>query len=71
MLNDRHSLALTGILTISIFVFGILDVLDNFVVLTVLTIIFFAIVINIFYAKLRHEEPKQEEKEAPKVPRKL
>jgi len=71
MLNDKHSLALTCLMVTSIFVFGLLDILDNFLILTVLTIAFFAIVINIFYSKLRPEEPKEEQKEVPKGVRKL
>ncbi|PWH83140.1 hypothetical protein DIS18_00880 [Algibacter marinivivus] len=61
MLNDKQSLALTGLMVAGIFVFGILDVLDNFVVLTILTIVFFTVLINMFYSKFKSEEIKQEE----------
>lgn len=61
MLNDKQSLALTGLMVAGIFVFGILDVLDNFVVLTILTIVFFTVLINMFYSRFKSEEIKQEE----------
>lgn len=51
MLNDKQTLALTGFMVAGIFIFGILKVLNNFVVLTILTIVFFTIIINLFYAK--------------------
>ncbi len=53
MLSDKQSLILTTLMITGIFVFGILDLLDNFIVLTVLTIIFFAIVINLFYLNIK------------------
>ncbi len=49
MLNDKQSLTLSGLMAGGIFVTGILEILDNFIVLTILTIIFLAIIINIFY----------------------
>lgn len=49
MLNDKQTLILTGIMVGGIFVFGILELLNNFVVLTVLSIIFILIVINLIY----------------------
>ena len=49
MLNDKQSLALSGLMAGGIFVAGILEILDNFIVLTILTIIFLAVIINIFY----------------------
>ncbi|WP_298345196.1 hypothetical protein [uncultured Algibacter sp.] len=61
MLNDKQSLALTGVMVGGIFVFGILDILDNFVVLTLLTIIFFAVVINIFYSKYKSKDSTPEQ----------
>ncbi|SFD26125.1 hypothetical protein [Algibacter pectinivorans] len=48
MINDKQALVLTGLMVGGIFVFGVLKALDNFVVLTVLTIIFFTIVLSIF-----------------------
>ncbi len=49
MLNDKQTLALSGLMAGGIFVTGILEILDNFIVLTILTIIFLAVIINIFY----------------------
>lgn len=63
MLSNKQSLILSGVMVGSIFVFGILDILDNFVVLTVLTLIFFAIIINLIYigSKTKEEPPKQDD----------
>lgn len=60
LLDNKSSLVLTGVMAVSIFVFGILDILDNFVILTILTIIFFTIVINIFYSKSNSKKDNQE-----------
>lgn len=62
MLNDKQSLVLTGIMVGGIFVFGILDILENFIVLTLLTIVFFTIVLNMFYLKSKTKEDTQEQK---------
>lgn len=62
MLNDKQSLVLTGIMVGGIFVFGILDILENFIVLTLLTIVFFTIVLNMFYIKSKTKEDTQEQK---------
>ncbi|MBB5267684.1 hypothetical protein [Algibacter amylolyticus] len=51
MINDKQALILTGLMIAGIFVFGVLKTLDNFVVLTVLTIIFFTIVLSILTKK--------------------
>lgn len=61
MLNDKQSLILTGIMVGGIFIFGILDILENFVVLTLLTIIFFTIVLNILYLKAKPKKGIQEQ----------
>ena len=49
MLNDKQTLTLSGLMAIGIFVTGVLEILDNFIVLTILTIIFLIIIANIFY----------------------
>ncbi len=49
MLSDKQSLILCGLMAGGIFVAGILEILNNFIVLTILTIIFLAVIINIFY----------------------
>ncbi len=51
MLTDKQSLVLCGLMACGVFVFGILDILNNFVSLTILSIIFFAIVANIIAVK--------------------
>ena len=61
MLNDKQSLILTGLMVAGIFIFGVLDILENFVVLTILTIVFFTVVINIFYSKLKLEDTAQKQ----------
>lgn len=61
MLNNKQSLILTGIMAGGIFIFGILDILENFIVLTVLTIIFLIIILNIFYLKSKTKEEIQEQ----------
>ncbi len=59
MLNDKQSLLLCGVLAIGIFVTGILGVFSNFIVLTILTIIFLAIVVNLFLTHAKSKEDKQ------------
>ncbi len=61
MLNDKQSLALTGFMAAGIFVFGILNILDNFIILTILTIVFFTVVINMIYSKFKEEDTTQEQ----------
>ncbi len=58
MLNDRQSLILCGVMAGGIFVSGILDVLDSYIVKTLLTIIFLMILANFFvvYSKSKNEE---------------
>ncbi|MFY0713076.1 hypothetical protein J1D01_05330 [Seonamhaeicola sp. NFXS20] len=63
MLTDKQSLLFCGLLVGGIFVCGMLDILDNFLVLTILTIIFLAIIINLITTKTFKvkEEKKGEE----------
>lgn len=57
MLNDKQSLILCGVMAVGIFATGILDILDNFIVKTILTIIFLAIVLNlIFSSKMKEKD---------------
>jgi len=58
ILNDKQSLILCGVMAGGIFVSGILEILTNFVVLTLLTIVFFTIVVNLILIK---ENSKEEE----------
>lgn len=56
MLSNKQSLVLTGFMVAGIFIFGVLDILDNFIVLTILTLVFFAIIINLFYTTFKTKE---------------
>tara|TARA_R110000868_G_scaffold91812_1_gene254385 strand:+ start:9133 stop:9303 length:171 start_codon:yes stop_codon:yes gene_type:complete len=47
MLTDKQSLILCGLLGIGIFVTGVLEVLDNFMAKTVVTITFLVIITNL------------------------
>ena len=58
-LNDKQSLMLCGVMTAGIFIGGILDILSNFVVLTILTLIFFSIIINLLLSKKNFDEEIQ------------
>ncbi|GAA4238981.1 hypothetical protein GCM10022291_31530 [Postechiella marina] len=59
MLTDKQSLLLCGILAGAIFVGGVLDILSNFIVQTVLTLIFITIILNIFYTNGKYKERKK------------
>lgn len=58
MLTDKQTLILSGIMAGGIFVAGILEILNNFIVLTVLTLVFLAVVFNIFYANKASNKKK-------------
>jgi hypothetical protein len=61
LLNDKQSIILTGLLAGGLFIFGILDILENFLVLTILTVIFIVIVFNLLYVHvlIRKEHDKK------------
>jgi hypothetical protein len=59
MLTDRQSLFLCGVLGIGIFVSGVLDILDNFITKTVLTILFVVILTNLIVTNSRKKEEKE------------
>lgn len=61
MLSDKQSLILTGFMIGGIFIFGILEILQNFIVLTVLTIIFFTIILNMLYLKSKTKKKIQQQ----------
>ncbi|WP_406683145.1 hypothetical protein N1F78_10670 [Seonamhaeicola sp. MEBiC1930] len=61
MLSDKQSLILCGLMVGGIFTTGLLDILDNFLILTLLTIIFLAIILNLISTKTFI--PKEEELE--------
>ena len=54
MLNDKQSLFLCGILAVGLFITGIFNILDNFIVLTILVLIFLSIIANIIYTKSKY-----------------
>ncbi|WP_242205108.1 hypothetical protein [Aestuariivivens insulae] len=56
ILNDKQSLLLCGVLAAGLFVTGIFNILDNFIVLTILVLIFLIIIANIIYTKSKHFE---------------
>ncbi|GAL63960.1 hypothetical protein JCM19300_3163 [Algibacter lectus] len=51
MFNDKTSLILCGVLVAVIFCTGVLQVLDNYIVLTVISVLFLTILYNIIYTK--------------------
>ncbi|MFI0428020.1 hypothetical protein [Mariniflexile sp. HMF6888] len=59
MLNDRQSLILCGVMVGGIFVSGILDVLDSYLIKTLLTIIFLMILTNFFMVYSKSKKEKQ------------
>ena len=63
MLTDKQSLILCGLLAMGIFAAGVLDIFDNFIVLTILTIIFLAIVVNLFFGKRSEEKINEDQME--------
>jgi hypothetical protein len=63
MLTDKQSLILTGLMVGGILIFGVLDILQNFIVLTVLTILFLTIILNMFFLKSKTKKEIQEKKD--------
>ncbi|AUP80844.1 hypothetical protein [Flavivirga eckloniae] len=61
MLNDKQSLLLCGLMAGGVFAAGILDILKNFIVLTILTLIFSAIVANLLYVNLNPKEKTEKD----------
>ncbi|NCO64117.1 MAG: hypothetical protein GW839_06580 [Flavobacteriales bacterium] len=59
MLTDKQSLILCGILGIAIFSTGVLDILDNFITKTILTILFLVIVANLIISNSIKKESKE------------
>ncbi len=51
MFDDKTSLILCGVLVAIIFCTGVLKILDNYIVLTVISVLFLTIVYNIIYTK--------------------
>jgi hypothetical protein len=59
MLTDRQSLILCGLLGLGIFVSGVLEILDNFITKTVLSILFLVIIANLIISNSRKKEEKE------------
>ncbi|GAA4281151.1 hypothetical protein [Gaetbulibacter aestuarii] len=59
MLSNKITLILCGILAAGIFVTGILGVLNNFIVLTCVSIVLITIVIQVFFNK--NDTPNQKD----------
>jgi hypothetical protein len=59
MLNNKQSLILCGLMTGGIFITGILDILDNYIVKTILTIILIMIVSNMIYVFTKSKKEEQ------------
>ena len=64
MLTDNQSLLFCGLIVGGIFISGLLGTLDNFLVLTILTIIFLAIIVNLISAKTFTAKEEEIEVEA-------
>ena len=59
MLNNKQSLILCGLMTGGIFITGILEILDNYIVKTILTIILLMIVSNMIYVFTKSKKEEQ------------
>ncbi|MFD0837044.1 hypothetical protein ACFQ0I_14785 [Mariniflexile aquimaris] len=60
MLSNNQSLILCGIMTAGIFIAGILEVLDNYIAKTILTIVFLAIVLNLIYTNTKSKKEEND-----------
>lgn len=58
-MNDRFTLLASALLVAFFFIAGLLELLDNFIVMMILFIGFFGIVINIIIIKSRDDEHKK------------
>lgn len=59
MLTDKQSLFLCGLLGTGIFVTGVLEILDNFITKTLLTILFIVIITNLIVTNSRKKEENE------------
>lgn len=62
MISDKLSLTLCAILAACIFIAGLFGILGNFIVLTILTLVFLAIVGNVLYVKSKDLEETSNDK---------
>jgi len=56
MLTDRQSLILSSAVVIGFSVAGLLNILNNFVIIAILCLAFLAVVINLFFFKHAPDE---------------
>ena len=57
-MNDKITLLTTALFTAFFFVCGLLDIMDHFLVKTILFVLFFGIVVNIILVKSKDEDKK-------------
>jgi hypothetical protein len=57
-MNDKITLLATALFTVFFFVFGLLSILDHFLVKTILFVVFLGIVVNIILVKSKDENQK-------------
>ena len=61
MLTDKQSLILSGIIVAGFVITGLLDILDNVIVIIVLVVPFIIIVINLFTTKRIPEADEEQQ----------
>jgi len=57
-MNDKITLLATALFTVFFFLCGLLNILDHFLVKTILFVVFFGIVVNIILVKSKDEDQK-------------
>jgi hypothetical protein len=57
-MNDKITLLSTAVFTVLFFISGLLDILGNFIIKTILFVCFFAIVVNIIIVKSKGNHKK-------------
>ncbi len=57
-MNDKITLISTAVFTLFFFVSGLLDIMDHFIVKTILFVLFFGILVNIIVVKTKDEDKK-------------
>lgn len=63
MISNSLSLKLCAILVVGIFVSGIFNILDNFIVLTLICLLFLFIVVNMFSVLSENKQNNKEKKD--------
>ena len=57
-LNNRQSIILTAIVTVVLFIGGIVGILDNYMVIIILSLGFFAIILNLILVLFNKKNPE-------------